>query len=127
MPSAILLIAHGSRRAEANADLLTVADLVRQRRPYTIVEIAYLELAQPDIPAGAKRCVERGATEIRLLPWFLSAGAHVRDDLEEFRQTFTAEYPGVRFDCRPPLGIHPLMIDVLLERLDSEAVSRQDE
>lgn len=118
MRSAILLIAHGSRRAEANADLVEIARLVAGRRPDAIVELAYLELAQPDIPEGARRCVERGAEEVRLLPYFLSAGAHVQEDLRAFRDRFTGEYPGVRFVCCPPLGLDPRLIDVLLERLE---------
>ncbi|MCA9112261.1 MAG: cobalamin biosynthesis protein CbiX, partial [Planctomycetaceae bacterium] len=52
MPRALLLIAHGSRRAEANADLVTLAELVQARQPDDVVEIAYLELAEPSIPAG---------------------------------------------------------------------------
>lgn len=117
MPSAILLIAHGSRRPEANHDLVEVANSVSARRPEEIVEIAYLELAEPDIPAGARRCVERGATAVRMLPYFLSAGAHVQEDLAGFRDRFRAEYPGVTFECCPPLGLHPGIVDVLLERL----------
>jgi len=118
MRSAILLIAHGSRRPEANADLARVAESLAARRPEAIIEIAYLELAQPDIPAGARRCVERGAQEVRMLPYFLSAGAHVRDDLTAYRDQFAAEHPQVQFRCCPPLGLHPLLVEVLLERLD---------
>ncbi|MEZ6066489.1 MAG: CbiX/SirB N-terminal domain-containing protein [Planctomycetaceae bacterium] len=118
MSSAILLIAHGSRRPAANADLLEVARRLGERRPGELIEVAYLELAEPDIPTGARRCVERGAREVRLLPWFLSAGAHVRDDLERYRREFTELYDGVRFACCPPLGIDELMIDVLQKRLD---------
>lgn len=120
MPAAILLIAHGSRRAEANAELRQVADLLAARRPDDLIEIAYLELAEPDIPTAARRCVDRGATEVRLLPYFLSPGAHVREDLAGFRDAFAAEFPGVQFECSPPLGVHPLLIEVLLERLDEQ-------
>lgn len=118
MPTAILLIAHGSRRAEANAELRVVAEALAARRPDCLIEIAYLELAAPDIPTAARRCVERGATEVRLLPYFLSPGAHVREDLTGFRDAFAEEFPTVRFECCPPLGVHPLLVDVLLERLN---------
>lgn len=114
---AVLLIAHGSRRAEANADLVQVADLVRETGRYDVVEVAYLELAEPSIPAGGRRCVERGATSVVLAPWFLSAGSHVRDDLERFRREFEQSHPGVAFSVAPPLGVHPRMVDVLFDRL----------
>lgn len=120
MPSAILLIAHGSRRAVANADLVQLAELVRARRPEEIVEIAYLELAEPTIPQGAARCVERGATQVRMSPFFLSAGTHIAEDLTGFQQQFTTHYPGVRFQLCPPLGLHPLLVEAMLERMGEE-------
>src|SRR6478752_3672375 len=51
---AVLLIAHGSSQPEANADLSRLADELRQSGRFAIVEPAYLELAQPDIDAGAR-------------------------------------------------------------------------
>lgn len=119
MSSAILLIAHGSRRATANADLVQLAEAVRTRRPEEIVEIAYLELAEPTIPLGAAKCIARGATVVRMSPFFLSAGTHIAEDLTGFRNAFEVQYPGVRFQLCPPLGLHPLLIDVLFERMNS--------
>lgn len=121
--TALLLIAHGSRRAVANADLVALAELVRTRRPEEIVEIAYLELAEPTIPQGAARCVERGATHVRMSPFFLSAGTHIAEDLTGFQTEFTAHYPGVRFQLCPPLGLHPLLVEALLERMGEEWVA----
>lgn len=121
---AALLIAHGSRRAEANADLVRLADLVRDSKLFEIVEIAYLELTEPDIPAGANRCVERGATEVRMLPYFLSMGRHVAEDLDAYRHDFTARHPQVQFTLCPPLGLHPKVIEVVMERLSEPGASR---
>lgn len=115
--NAALLIAHGSRRATANQDLVQLAEIVRQRQLFPIVETAYLELADPTIPAGARRCVDQGATCVRMFPYFLSAGEHVSGDLKKFREEFAAAYPGVRFELCPPLGVHPLIVDIVLERL----------
>lgn len=120
MKSAILLIAHGSRRAAANADLVKLADLVRARRPDEIVEIAYLELTEPTIPQGAARCVERGALEVKMSPFFLSAGTHIAEDLTGFRSEFEAQYPGVRFQLCPPLGLHPLLVEAVFERMNED-------
>lgn len=117
MHTAVLLIAHGSRLAEANADLATLAEMLRPRLPGHRVEIAYLELAKPSIPAGLDRCLARGVGVIHMLPWFLSAGSHVKDDLTQFRDDFAARHPEVEVQLHPPLGLHPLMVDILLTRL----------
>ena len=120
MSSAILLIAHGSRRSEANQDLVRIAEQLRPRVAEEIVEIAYLELAEPTIPQGLARCVEQGATTVRMLPYFLSAGAHVTEDLAEFRADFLRTHPDVDCQVCPPLGLHPRIIDVLLDRLNED-------
>src|ERR1700728_448888 len=89
--TAALLIAHGSRLESANHDLVTLADELRARRIYPVVEIAYLELAEPTILDGGTRCVEEGAAHVFLLPYFLSAGAHVTNDLQRYRREFTTQ------------------------------------
>lgn len=115
--TAVLLIAHGSRRAAANEDLVQLADLLINRGRYPIVEVSYLELAEPTITAGGRKCVERGASRILMLPYFLSAGVHVVTDLEALRTELSAEFPGVEFVLCPHLGLHPLMAEIVFDRL----------
>lgn len=119
--TAALLIAHGSRRAEANADLVRLADAVRYTNRFGIVEIAYLELADPDIPAGAQACIRQGAKRVLMMPYFLSPGVHVHNDLQEFQAGFREKYPGVAFEVCEPLGLHPKLVEVVIERL-TEAI-----
>lgn len=114
--TAILLVAHGSRRAAANQDLVELAELLR-RDGHAIVEVSYLELAEPSIPAGGRACVAAGAERVLMFPYFLSAGVHVATDLEEFRQQLAAEFPQVTFQLTPHLGLHPLMVEIVKDRL----------
>lgn len=115
--TAVLLIAHGSRRAEANEDLVTLARLVAERGSYQIVEVSYLELAEPSIPQGAKNCVDRGAGRVLMMPYFLSAGVHVVNDLLGFQTELTEQFKPVEFVLCPHLGLHPLMAEIVLDRL----------
>lgn len=116
-PTAALLIAHGSRRREANDDLVRLGECLRGRNVYPIVETAYLELAEPTIPQAGRRCVERGAGRVLMLPYFLSAGAHVVEDLEHHRRELAAQFPTTDFRLCPPLGRHPLLVEIVLARL----------
>jgi sirohydrochlorin ferrochelatase len=123
MRTALLLIAHGSRQEEANADLYQLVAAMRQRGGYEIVEASFLELAEPPIASAAARCIAAGAERVILLPYFLSAGVHVRRDLTEARQRLAAQFPTVDFHLAEPLGPHPLLIEVVAQRA-SQAVKK---
>jgi sirohydrochlorin ferrochelatase len=116
MTIALLLIAHGSRQEEANADLQYVAAELRRQGEYAVVEPAFLELAEPTIEQAGQRCVEQGVGQVILLPYFLSAGVHVRRDLQEHRQRLADRFPDVKFRLAEPLGKHPLLVQVVAER-----------
>lgn len=115
MKTALLLIAHGSRQEEANADLFGIAEQMRARG-WPIVEASFLELAEPKIEDAGVRCVEQGAEMVVLVPYFLSAGVHVRRDLAQARTKLAERFPAVRFRLADPLGPHRLLLDVLTER-----------
>ena len=117
MDTALLLIAHGSRQPEANADLHYVAEELR-RRGYAVVEAAFLELAEPDIDDAGARCAARGAGRVVLVPYFLSAGVHVRRDLTAARDRLAARHAGVEFLLAEPLGRHPLLTEVVARRAE---------
>ena len=114
--TAILLIAHGSRRAEANAELETIAEAMRSRGRYANVCVSYLELAEPSIAEGGASCVEAGAEEVILLPFFLSPGRHVVEDLTAARDALRERFPAVQFILAGALGSHPLILDALADR-----------
>ena len=116
MKTALLLIAHGSREDEANDDLRHLAAVLR-RRGHALVEACFLELAEPGIEEGGVRCVEQGVERVVLVPYFLSAGVHVRRDLTEARRRLAERFPQVEFRLAEPLGRHPLLLDVVAERV----------
>lgn len=115
-PCALLLVAHGSRLPEANAEIAQLAQRLRQEAGdrYAIVAHAFLEIAEPDIPAGIDACVAQGAKRLDVLPYFLAAGRHVRDDIPEMVAAARKRHPEVRIDLRPHLGREPKLPKLLL-------------
>lgn len=124
---AVLLIAHGSRRPAANADLFDLAARLERGGRHPIVEASFLELAEPDIATGGARCVERGATRVLLVPYFLATGVHLTRDLTAARRELAARFPRVRFTLGPALGPHPLLDDLVCARIDDAAALAADE
>jgi sirohydrochlorin ferrochelatase len=115
--TAVLLIAHGSQRAAANADLDWVAAELRRRGSHAVVQTAYLEIARPTIAEGAACCAESGATRVVMLPYLLSPGVHACQDLAKAREELSVRFPGVEFLLAEPLGRHQLLIEVVAQRV----------
>lgn len=114
---AVLLIAHGSRRPEANDDLFELAARLERDGNTAIVEPSFLELATPDILRGGARCVARGAQRVLLVPYFLSAGIHLARDLANARRELAERFPEVRFTLGPALGPHRLLDELVRQRI----------
>mgnify|MGYP002737468793 CR=1 FL=1 len=102
----LLIIAHGSRRQASNDEVRQLAARVDHQRDgaFDAVEVAFLELAEPEIPEGLARCVERGAREIVVFPYILAAGTHVVGDIPEAIDAFRAAHPGIPVHLTPHLG-----------------------
>ena len=54
-----------------------------------------------------------------MVPYFLSAGVHLVRDLTAARDAPDARHPGVEFLLGPPLGPHPLLEQLVAERIRS--------
>lgn len=112
----LLLIDHGSRRADANAQLEDMAARVRLLRPDALVGIAHMELAEPTIAKGMAALAAAGATEIVALPYFLSDGRHVSEDVPTLLREASVRLRGVSVRCGTALGPHDALAALLLER-----------
>ena len=123
MKQGILIVDHGSRRAEANEALEGVARLVQQARPDAIVRIAHMDIAPPTIADAFDACVAEGAGEVIVHPYFLSPGNHTMNDIPRLAREAAKRYPGVVARISDPLGVHPRLAEVILERLrDAKAI-----
>ena len=116
MKRAVLLVDHGSKRAEANELVETLARALLSRVD-RIVKIAHLEAAEPNIAEGIDACVAEGATEITVLPCFLAPGRHTIEHVPAQAAEAAARHRGLVVRVAEPIGTHPLMIEILRERL----------
>lgn len=110
--AAVLLVGRGSLHSPANADLFKTARMLWDRNRYGWVEGAFVSLAPPDVAAGIERCVRLGAKRVAVIPYFLNTGVLVK------RITQQAVHAAAKVQVASHLGVHPLVTQVLLERLE---------
>jgi sirohydrochlorin ferrochelatase len=112
----LLLVDHGSRRAEANVQLEDMAARVRSLRPDAVVAAAHMEIAAPSIADGFATLVQQGAMRVVVLPYFLSDGRHLSTDIPALAAEAAAKHPGVTFSVGRALGPHDALAALLVER-----------
>lgn len=110
---AIILFGHGSRDPLWRLPMESVATRVRNANPGVPVRIAFLELEQPDLGTAAAELVLAGATEITILPMFLGAGRHAREDLPALVQQMQQARPDIRFILQRPVGEDGRVLDLI--------------
>ena len=114
----VILVDHGSRRDESNALLIEVVQQFAAATELPIVEPAHMELAEPSIATAFGRCVSRGATTVVIFPYFLLPGRHWHDDIPSLAAAAARQHPGVRYLVTAPFGLHPLMAEVMRDRIE---------
>ncbi len=117
----VLVVGHGSRRAEANEDVREVAVSIGKRGGFVLVQPAFLEIEHPNVAEGFARLVERGARDITVHPYFLSPGRHTCGDIPVKVSEAASHYPGINYRITRPLSAHPLVIEASIERI-SESI-----
>ncbi|MCB1982279.1 MAG: CbiX/SirB N-terminal domain-containing protein [Rhodoferax sp.] len=109
----LVLFAHGARDPRWAAPFEAVAARVRAHRPGVEVRLAYLDLMQPDLPTAGAELAAAGCGHVGVLPLFLGAGGHVREDLPRLLDALRAAHPGVQWVLHPPLGELPAFVDAM--------------
>ncbi len=113
MSKAVILFGHGSRDPLWRLPMETVATRLRALQPGTAVRCAYLELEAPDLPAAAAELIAAGARHVTILPMFLGAGRHVREDLPVLVRGLEAAHPEVAFVLQKPVGEDGRVLDLI--------------
>jgi len=119
-PNGIFIVDHGSRSEESNRLLEEVARRFagRYAENSLVVEPAHMELAEPSIATAFGRCVTRGARRVVVMPYFLLPGRHWAQDIPALTAQAAARHAGVEFLVTAPLGLHPLMAEVIRARIE---------
>ena len=113
-----MLAGHGSRTRGFDRAMRRVEKALKLSRRYLDVRCGFLEAAEPSIPQAILECVQRGAKEVRVLPYFILGGKHVLKDIPALVALAAERHrPAAKIVLCPYLGYHPKIVSVVEERL----------
>ncbi|HET7197452.1 MAG TPA: CbiX/SirB N-terminal domain-containing protein [Burkholderiales bacterium] len=117
---AIVLLAHGSRDAQWAQPFERLAALLAKHSSCP-VRLAYLELMRPALPEALDALAHEGASAIRVVPVFLGAGGHVKQDLPRLVQEARERHPRLRVEIDAPIGEQDAVLAAIAAAISSPA------
>jgi sirohydrochlorin ferrochelatase len=112
---AILYIGHGTRSKKGADEAKAFIARVSERVTVPIQEISFLELTEPSIEVGFSLCVQKGATEITVVPLFLLAAGHIKQDIPNVLDSLSMAYPDISINVKDPFGVQGAILDAVAE------------
>lgn len=106
----LLLCSHGTRNPSGRATVGTLCAALRARRPGLDVRLAFVDVHGPYVADKVAAVIASGRSVV-VVPVLLSTGYHVQVDVGR------AVAPFADATSTGPLGPHPLLADVLADRL----------
>ncbi|MDB4895523.1 MAG: sirohydrochlorin cobaltochelatase [Firmicutes bacterium] len=110
MARGILLVGHGTRDPEGNAQFMALASALAGRRSELALEPCFLDHAEPGVQAGIDRLAARGVDRVGIVPLFLFAAGHAKRDMPAHLATARQRYPGISFGMSDVLGVQPALV-----------------
>lgn len=110
----VLIIGHGSKDPNAQRSLDYVLDGLRN--DYRNVSRCWLEIEQPDIFEGIKKCEEKNPKVLVIVFYFLHEGAHVKTDINNDLLPALEKSNLKKVYITKHLGTDENMIDLIIER-----------
>lgn len=113
----LLLVDHGSRRAESNEQLdVVVSRVQRLVGDSVLVKGAHMELAAPNIADQVAVLVASGVTELVVVPYMLAPGRHAVADIPRLANEAATAHPRVTVRVAECLGVDDLLAQLTIRR-----------
>jgi sirohydrochlorin ferrochelatase/(2Fe-2S) ferredoxin len=110
-------VGHGSRDPTANQEFEAFAAAYREARPGAQVVVGCIDLARP-LLAEALATAAASSPRVLVVPLFLFAAGHVKNDVPLAVDAARRRFPDTTFSVAPHLGVHPALAEVAFARAE---------
>ena len=117
MTKGVLVVAHGSRARETEETLVSILEVVKEKMPTAIIEHAFMEFSDKTLESGIASLVAKNVSEIKVVPYFLFAGIHLKEDIPAMLNECVAKHRGIKWSMEEPLGFDRRLAEILVDRI----------
>lgn len=112
---ALLIVDRGSREPEVKQELEEMCTIAKRRAGYDTTSFCFLEVVPPFIEEGVRQCIDSGAEQITVMPYFLYPGIKLKDTVKKTAQIMKSSK--TRLAIAKPLSYHSLMSQLIRDRI----------
>jgi sirohydrochlorin cobaltochelatase len=114
-----MLVGHGTVDPAGVAEFVSFTDRVRRRLAPGDVDVdgGFIELSRPTVHEAWGALAARGHTRMAAVPMVLAAAGHAKGDIPAALAREVARDPGTSYVLGRPLGPHPVLLEILAERV----------
>jgi len=118
---ALLIAGHGTRDPEGVAGFTALTKRLTAQAGGLDVAGGFIELSAPPLRDAVSGLVGQGHRTVVAVPLMLSAAGHAKGDVPAALAREKARHPGLTVRYGRPLGPHPVLLDLLAERISAAA------
>jgi sirohydrochlorin cobaltochelatase len=120
----LLMVGHGTKDPDGAQDFLALVDRTRARlalagRRPVATSGGFIELSRPPLTDAVEALWGRGHRHVAAVPLVLVGAGHAKGDIPGAMMREMVRRPGLTYAYGRPLGPHPLLLDLLAERVDA--------
>lgn len=129
--TALLIVGHGTRDAAGAQEFRLFTRRVERRAAQRGLDVeavagGFIELSPPPLKDAVARLAGAGLLDVVAVPLILLAAGHAKGDIPAALARERERHPGLRTRYGRALGVHPVILDLLRERLGSGAGAGAD-
>lgn len=121
MKTALIVLAHGSKRNETKETLADIVHLIKEQANYDVVEEAFLQFNEPTLQDAVDKLAAQAVTRVVVAPYFLFKGVHNTEDIPNELALMKEKYSHMEFRFAEPLGVDERLAQILIERAQEVA------
>ncbi|MFT7386827.1 MAG: sirohydrochlorin cobaltochelatase [Candidatus Endobugula sp.] len=117
----LIIMAHGSRKPEANHEFLQLTQTIAQQdHGFIAVTPCFLELTTPTLFDAIAEAVAEGHTQFDIYPLFFNQGNHVTKDIPRQITQLQEQYPLCFFNRLEYFGLYQQLGDQVLAHIGQQ-------
>ncbi len=114
----ILIVAHGSRARETEVTLEKIIDIVKEKLKDCLIEYGFMEFSDKNISKGLNSLMEKGVNKIKVVPYFLFDGIHIKEDIPNEINEIMKNHKDVKVTFTKTLGTDERLADILIDNIN---------